>query len=439
MMQIVSHNMDAMNAERNLQLMTDRKCKSSEKMASGFKVNRAADDAAALTISEKMRGQIRGLNRGTQNTQDGISLIQTAEGATNEIQDMLQRMRELAVQSANDTNTVDERKTLNDEVTQLKKEINRISSSTTFNGRTVLQATQAVQIDADDYSNIAMTDRVHISTTNRDCWGKEIDFAGVNDRTKSTLIGQEFEVTCSQNCSQIFKFKFTDATSSNASIVGTNLTLDIGVNSDTIKNGDDVVRTIMDLVKANQTQLQGNGTDIKIGHANGLDIQGSKLIMYAIGKSMSQPPTYSPGMGQVHADKMMTLSEDIHFQISYEPYQEVTYRIQTLNTSTLGIGGVDLTTHKASEEAIGTIQSAIDEVSSYRSYMGSMQNRLEHIVDVNNNTSENTQAAESGLRDTDMASEVQRFSVSDILEQVGQVILAHANTNRESVLALLGM
>lgn len=135
----IQHNMSSMNANRRSGIVKGQLSQASEKLSSGYKINRAADGAAELKISEKMRGQIRGLNRASQNTKDGISLTQTAEGATNEIQDMLQRMRELAVQSANDTNTVDERKTLNDEVTQLKKEINRISSSATFNGRTVLQ------------------------------------------------------------------------------------------------------------------------------------------------------------------------------------------------------------------------------------------------------------------------------------------------------------
>ena len=442
-MQVVSHNLDAMNAERNLQINTNQKSKASEKLASGYKINKAADDAAGLSITEKMRYQIRGLNRGTNNTEEGISLIQTAEGAANEIHTILQRMNELAVQAANDTNTSEERTALNDEAQELKNEIGRISKTTEFNDRTVLRARQVVEIEAEDYSNITMKDKVHISTINQDRWGKVIDFSNVNESTKKDLIGMDFYVTCSENCSQRFAFNFTDATSSKATLSGSgsrgDLTLEIGVNDATIKNGADVTQKIIDLVTTNQGALGGGGAELKIGHANGISADGAKLTMYASSKSIAAgPPTYSSGMGKIHAAKLLNMEEGIKFQVSFKPFQEIEYKIKTINAGTLGIGDVDLTTHNGASEAITSIHDAIDNLSNYRSYMGAMQNRLEHVTAINRNSEENTQAAESQLRDTDMAEEMKNLSISKILEQVGEAMLSHAKARSEGVLQLLG-
>lgn len=340
-MQVVAHNLEAMNVERNLQTNAKTKSKSSEKLASGYRINRAADDAAGLSISEKMRYQIRGLNRGTSNTLEGISLIQTAEGATAEMHACLQRMNELAVQAANDTNTQEEREALNNEANQLKSEIGRISRTTEFNDRTVLRAKQIVEIDVDDYADIEMVDKEYINTINAYRWGKTIDFSNVNENTKSQLIGMNFHVTCSESCGQQFSFNFTNDTSSKATVTGSagraNLTLDIGIND-----------------------------------------------------------------------------------------------------STLGIDKLDFSTNQSAGEAITSINNAINNLSKYRSYMGAMQNRLEHVVASNDNTEENTQAAESQLRDAKIDEEVTNVSKCKILEQAAHSLLAQSNQKKEGVLALLG-
>ena len=441
-MQVVAHNLEAMNVERNLQTNANTKSKSSEKLASGYRINRAADDAAGLSISEKMRYQIRGLNRGTSNTLEGISLIQTAEGATAEMHACLQRMNELAVQAANDTNTQEEREALNNEANQLKSEIGRISRTTEFNDRTVLRAKQIVEIDVDDYADIEMVDKEYINTINAYRWGKTIDFSNVNENTKSKLIGMNFHVTCSENCGQQFSFNFTNDTSSKATVTGSagraNLTLDIGINDSNIKTGKDVVDTIMNLVIANQGSLGGGGNEIKIGHANGIASDGAKLTMYASSKDPAHKPTYYPDMGRIFAGAMMAKEENIKFQVSYEPYREIEYIIKTINASTLGIDKLDFSTNKSAGKAITSINNAINNLSKYRSYMGAMQNRLEHVVASNENTEENTQAAESQLRDAKIDEEVTNVSKCKILEQAAHSLLAQSNQKKEGVLALLG-
>lgn len=435
-MAIVTHNMTAMNTNRQLEINAESKKKSTEKLSSGYRINRSADDAAGLTISEKMRWQIRGLNKGSNNAEDGISLIQTAEGALNEVHDVLQRMNELATQAANDTNTETDRDAIQKELNQLKSEINRVSKTTTFNTRTVLLAKQLIQINADDFSSITMDD-TFTGMGNRGngiVYGKAIDFSNVNLTNKEQLINKQFFVSCSDNCNQVFSFKFTDQQSTTATISGRDLTVEIGIKDTSIKNGSDITNAIYNEVVANQGAFTPNAwNDVLIGHANGLGLSGSSLIFYATHTS----PPYAPGMGLIHATDMVVAEEELHLQISAKPYQEIELGIRTINSATLGIGSLDVSSYESAGESMDAIQNAIDSVSDYRSYLGAMQNRLTHTITNNDNTSENTQSSESLLRDTDMAEELVHNTKFNILEQVGQTLLAHSNQSPEGVLRLI--
>ena len=269
---VVQHNLTAANTNRQLGITTNGLQKSTEKLSSGYKINRAADDAAGLSISEKMRNQIRGLNKASDNAQDGISLVQTAEGALNEVHSMLQRMSELAVQASNDTNQTVDRAALQSEVAQLQKEINRVADTTQFNKQNILNG----------------------------------DFQNKN--------------------------------------------LQVGANA---------------------------------GQSIGVSITGIKI------------------------------------------------------TCTDALNGTSVDTYANAQTAITNIQTSITALSTQRSTLGAIQNRLEHTTANLDNISENTQSAESRIRDTDMAEEMVQYSKNNILQQAGQSMLAQANQANQGVLSLL--
>ena len=268
---VVQHNMTAANAGRMLGITTNAQAKQSEKLASGYRINRAGDDAAGLKISEKMRSQIRGLQKASANAQDGISLIQTAEGALNEVHSILQRMNELCVQGANDTNEAIDRAAIKEELTALQDEITRIGTDTQFNKQDILKGS--------------------------------------------------------------FKNK--------------------------------------------------------------------------------------------------------HIQIGANKNQTMTITIATVGAAKLSVNALDVTTNTKAGSAIAKIQSAINTISGTRSALGALQNRLEHTINNLDNVAENTQAAESRIRDTDMAKEMVEYSKNNILAQAGQAMLAQGNQSNQGVLSLL--
>jgi flagellin len=268
---VVQHNLRAMNSNRQLGLTTNAQAKSTEKLSSGYRVNRAADDAAGLAISEKMRRQVKGLTQASRNAQDGISAVQTAEGALNEVHDMLQRMNVLANQSANGTNTSTDRSYLNQEFNALKSEINRVASTTTFNEKNLL-----------------------------------------------------------------------------------------------------------------------NGTF------------------------------------------------NVNLQVGAEANQVINVKIASMNTAGLSLTNSTISGVDSAQSAITEVKSALEKISSQRSDLGAVQNRLEHTINNLDNVVENTTAAESQIRDTDMATEMVAYSNNNILAQAGTSMLAQSNQANQSVLSLLG-
>lgn len=436
---IIQHNLSAMSGSRNFKINTDARSKSSEHLSTGYRINRAADDAAGLAISEKMRRQIRGLNRAALNAQDGISLIQIADGALGETHDILHRLTELSVQAANDINDTIDRDAIQQEVDQLLEEIDRISDSAEFNQIPVLKVRSLIKAGDGKSSVVNMASTVNVTTPGGNKitrYGTAIDFSDVVSGNIAEVIGKEFTATCTQNCNQIFNFKFTDATSSSTTIVGTSMYVEIGVNDPAITDGAGLVNEIMNQALAQQSNPPFDtytGDHTYIGHANGIAASGTNLILYSI----SDGPTYADGMGEVQVGGLIDTEDSLMLQLGAETGVDTELIIKTINTYTLGLESIDVGSHASASAALEMIQDAINFVSDHRAYLGAKQNSLEHTIANLLNTSENVQASESRIRDADMAAEMVNYSKYNILEQVSMSMITHANQNQQGVLQLL--
>ena len=369
MSMVVQHNLTAMNSNRQLGITTSAQAKSSEKLSSGYRINRAGDDAAGLKISEKMRSQIRGLNKASSNAQDGVSLIQTAEGALNETHSILQRMNELAVQGANDTNQSIDRDAINQELTALTDEINRISETTQFNKQNLLDGSftsKSLQVGANQNQKIT----INIAAMNAEAIGiKTLKAPGMDSYITTNDVADNQRVA-----------------------VGASATLRQSIGKRAACNA--VLTKTVDRTGATV--------------ASGFKVDG----------------------------KLYTTSGEARNAVS----KAAMCAAQLFKVA--GYGSADVKTPNVDnyQQAQGTItmvQNAINNVSSQRSALGALQNRLEHTIANLDNVSENTQSAESRIRDTDMASEMVTYSKNNILAQAGQSMLAQANQSNQGVLSLL--
>ena len=361
---IINHNLNAMNAHRNMSFNTTNTGKAMEKLSSGLRINRAGDDAAGLAISEKMRGQIRGLDQASRNAQDGISLIQTAEGALNETHSILQRMRELAVQSSNDSNNDNDRVELQKEVAQLKEEVDRIAKDTQFNNKALLDGTLGTKLDLDTAKSTVLTDGAVDA----------VSYSGGLSAGTWTLAG-------------------------------------VGDGSYTLSDGT--------------TTYTSNA--VTAGSAGTLSFEGK--ISIDVNNSIAD-------------DALDTLEIEITgteatFHIGANKDENIGLSINDMSQSGLSLTAVDISTQSGANDAITVIQTAIDKVSSERSMLGAKQNRLEHTINNLNVGAENLQAAESRIRDVDMAKEMMNFTKNNILNQAAQAMLAQAKSQPEAVLQLL--
>ena len=393
---VVQHNLTAMNANRQLGVTSGAQAKSAEKLSSGYKINRAGDDAAGLKISEKMRSQIRGLDKASDNAQDGISLIQTAEGALNESHSILQRMNELAVQGANDTNQSIDRDAINQELDALTEELNRISETTQFNKQNLLDGNfkdKNLQVGANAKQKIAIS----IDCMNADALGlgKETVKQGGNTPTKVVYNGMSFE----------YKTSMT---------VGSNKTAAISAFQKSI--------------------LQ------KVGSAGNFiaqydDTTGSIYYKATIDGKEKRFASATTAQKSYLADQKAIVEKAIN-----DDFQKY---VKTSKASATAGGNGEIRNkarvddYEAANNTITYVQNAINTVSTQRSALGALQNRLEHTVANLDNVSENTQSAESRIRDTDMASEMVQYSKNNILAQAGQSMLAQANQSTQGVLSLL--
>lgn len=393
---VVQHNLTAMNANRQLGVTSGAQAKSAEKLSSGYKINRAGDDAAGLKISEKMRSQIRGLNKASDNAQDGISLIQTAEGALNESHSILQRMNELAVQGANDTNQSIDRDAINQELDALTEELNRISETTQFNKQNLLDGNfkdKNLQVGANAKQKIAIS----IDCMNADALGlgKETVKQGGNTPKKVVYNGMSF----------------------------------------TYDKGDDVATNKAKAISEFQKSISQ-----KIGSKSNFiaqydDTTGSIYYKATIDGKEKRFADASTARTSYLADQKAIVSKAIN-----DDFQKY---VKTSKASATAGGNGEIRNkarvddYEAANNTITYVQNAINTVSTQRSALGALQNRLEHTVANLDNVSENTQSAESRIRDTDMASEMVQYSKNNILAQAGQSMLAQANQSTQGVLSLL--
>lgn len=374
---IINHNLASINTYRQLSANNAASSKSLEKLSSGLRINRAGDDAAGLAISEKMRGQIRGLDQASRNSQDGISLIQTAEGALNETHSILQRMRELSVQASTDSNTDTDRAELQKEVDQLAKEIDRISNTTEFNNQKLLDGNKAT-VEVKD-----ATTEVLASNT------KKYQVAAANSTVASdnTYL---FKVGTETTSAGTFNFTITDSAGTAVS-TGT---------------------------------IAGTASSIKLATGVTLNITGGVKS----GDSVA-----------VVARKAVTANSDnsFAFQIGANSTQTINVGISDMSATALHVDSINIKSQKSAEASISTIEQAIRDVSAERSKLGAFQNRLEHTINNLGTSSENLTAAESRIRDVDMAKEMMNFQKNSILSQAAQAMLAQANQQPQGVLQLL--
>ncbi|UNT54976.1 flagellin N-terminal helical domain-containing protein [Lysinibacillus capsici] len=570
----IQHNISALNTHRNLAFNNTQTSKALEKLSSGYKINRAGDDAAGLAISEKMRGQIRGLDMASKNAQDGISLIQTAEGALNETHSILQRMRELAVQAGNDTNTTTDREEIQKEINQLTSEINRIGNTTEFNTKKLVNGdlsdkfvTKAatttsagtitrnlaqngtVQVGADPVSWTG-TSKADIDVKIGATTDNGTDFAklatSVGNTIKITRDGDNFKVdidvtsidagTTAGTTVSAAQVSFTASTgkySYNSQGVSFEFTAEdaakwadgesVTINLSTLAGaGKDVSNKTQSTVANKQdftTNMDSNGTaasitggitvsnskfadlgQVKIEQNTGTSsakvtlqtASGAKLAEYNF--SLTAGATLNFNADGVKFDfkgaevgtsavttvdgtfKLNTKSvteetapsvatpaetddRSLKFQIGANKDQAIAVSLGDMRAKALGITttgtdekfgvtdgtdstiteqALDITSHENAAKAVKTLDDAIAKVSSERSKLGAVQNRLEHTINNLGTSSENLTAAESRIRDTDMAASMMEFTKNNILTQAAQSMLAQANQQPQGVLQLLG-
>ena len=457
---VVQHNMQAMNANRMLNITTGQQAKSTEKLSSGYRINRAADDAAGLTISEKMRKQIRGLDQASTNAQDGVSSVQTAEGALTEVHSMLQRMNELAVQAANGTNSKEsDRQAIQDEIDQLTTEIDRVAETTKFNEIYLLKGdsnggTKNVFMKGHDAGlKGTLTDSAKSATFVMDdleagdkvtIAGKEYSigstaadakasYAGAAAGDKVTIDGTEYTVVDAGGTEDAgankLKVASIDAKVKDGSVVSyktSKLTVMTDANTDGIDDDDSSV------ISKNVAETKITAELTAANNIGTVDHAATVAKTAANGKT-----TYTITKG--YATVADTLSFNLHVGADADMTNKITVDIDTMNSANLGIKGLNVTdaTGTAATYAVDAISDAIAKVSSQRSALGAVQNRLEHTIDNLDNIVENTTTAESRIRDTDMAEEMVEYSKNNILAQAGQSMLAQANQSTQGVLSLL--
>ena len=484
---VVQHNMQAMNANRMLNVTTSQQAKSTEKLSSGYKINRAADDAAGLTISEKMRKQIKGLDQASTNAQDGVSSVQTAEGALTEVHSMLQRMNELAVQAANGTNSEDDRGAIQDEIDQLTTEIDRVAETTKFNeiyllkgdkgektinlgahdaglkGTMVdngdgtatftmnaLNAGDTVSIGGKEYTIAATkddTDKLITSATDdkkdvvingktykyiAEAGNKDDDgnanakggyyLDGVVDKTNSTS-------------KSVDDLKGLATKGSTVAAAGKELTSlnDADETAGVKENEPNVITKKKAYELASKELLAAN----QIGDTEGSAKVGVGGVDTAV-TATNGTGTFEIQLGQTKVAN--TLSFSLHVGADADMTNKIQVDIDTMNSKFLGVKNLNVKddSGKAATYAIDAIADAVAKVSSQRSALGAVQNRLEHTIANVDNVVENTTSAESRIRDTDMAETMVEYSKNNILAQAGQSMLAQANQSNQGVLSLLG-
>ena len=388
---IINHNMNALNAHRNMGINNTAAGKSMEKLSSGLRINRAGDDAAGLAISEKMRGQIRGLTQASRNSADGISMIRTAEGALNETTNILQRMRELAVQASNDTNTSSDREEIQKEINALTEEVDRIANNTEFNTQKLLNGSKSGE-------------------------------AGDLVRDEVAAVQGEFKIVLDKDLKENDKLV----------IDGKSIKFEANdvADKDNVKTKLEGIFTeydieVTDLKNIKLTQKEGKDKDEFKVSLNGAD---AGFTTNKVDGVTQRDTEFSEGKVSV--------------QVGANASQSMSIEIGDMRAQALKIvndkgRGLSVETAQSANEAITAFDAALNAVSSQRANLGAVQNRLEYTISNLDNTAENLTSAESTLRDVDMAKEMMEYSKNNILNQAAQAMISQANQQPQNVLQLL--
>ncbi|MDC7278419.1 flagellin [Butyrivibrio fibrisolvens] len=495
---VVQHNMQAANASRMLGITTNAQSKSTEKLSSGFRINRAADDAAGLSISEKMRKQIRGLDQASTNASDGISAVQTAEGALTEVHSMLQRMNELAVQAANGTNSESDRGSIQDEILQLTTEIDRVAETTKFNETYLLKGdygtkTQVIAAhDAGLAGTITQNTTTATFTMNALAMGDTVTIGGVKytigvegGDVKTQLAnaltvigtsaekleygevvkidGKSFTIAAKTNAdtSEVAKTEINKFASQGSTIeyngkVAKLFSTELGdAPADGVDGRDATLITAAKAYQLMANELRAassigcdsiidvpkayfQGTEFEDKIPNGADeVNGLKPTSVSLGNGLYKKVEFVMKKGTAVVQK--SLSFNLHVGSDADMTNKIGVTIDSMTATALGLQGLNVgdATGKAATYAIDVISDALAKVSAQRSGLGAIQNRLEHSIANLDNVVENTDASESRIRDTDMAEEMVTYSKNNILAQAGQSMLAQANQATQGVLSLL--
>lgn len=409
----IQHNIMAMSAYRNYSKNTSALSKNLEKLSSGYKINRAGDDAAGLAISEKMRAQITGLKAANKNVKDGVSLVQTAEGALQEVHDMLNRMDSLATQSANGTydNEVD-RANLQKEVNALKSEIDRIADSSNFNGQKLLDGSMD-GLQTDIYKGDAVTTGGNTAA---------VDLSIAHDKQIS-VGGTKLDFT--------IKFATADAQAAKATLKADG-SLEIKLKKDSTITAADIQNLI---AHADTTAVNGKLTDAEKADLNqalaDVKVSGKDVTLTANDTNV----TTATGT----ADPNRNTGEKLTLQIgdTADSFNKMKVNVGDMHSKALGLADLTIADQDGAAAAIQKIKDAINTVSSTRGDLGAVQNRLEHTQNNLSVMTENIQDAESTIRDTDVADEMMAYTKNNILIQSAQAMLAQANQVPQGVLQLL--
>ncbi|MDQ0214951.1 flagellin [Oikeobacillus pervagus] len=392
----INHNIAALNTYRQLNSASTAQSKSMEKLSSGLRINKAGDDAAGLAISEKMRGQIRGLDQASKNSQDAISLVQTAEGALNETHDILQRMRELAVQAGNDTNTTSDREEIQKEINQMTSEINRIGNTTEFNTQKLLNGSK-------DSATTGSKAKIEFDLTGMT--GGKVSALGIEEAWDTDIATTAGNLKATIEADADLNAKYTVTVTSNK------------VTIEAKANGED---NALKADLSGATAVTSSAVTTTAGEDDGA------ALNFQIGANENQSLTLDiSDMRAVALGISTTGNADAKLAVTDG----------TSNTTTEQ--ALSVLTHDDAAATVTTIQSAIDKVSAERSKLGANQNRLEHTINNLSTSSENLTAAESRIRDVDMAKEMMEQTKNSILSQAAQAMLAQSNQMPQGVLQLL--
>ena len=428
---VVQHNLTAMNSNRMLGITTKTQAKATEKLSSGYKINRAADDAAGLAISEKMRKQIRGLTQASANAQDGISAVQTAEGALTEVHDMLQRMNELAVKAANGTMSESDRNAIQNEVDQLVTEIDRVATTTKFNETYLLKGSNGGVAGSLKYT----TANTNLGTTVTN----DIKFNATTGTGYVAVTKPTTAPTIANTNTKVNTQEFKVGNTAYVLVESTEKVTDTGADKLSVKDAAEKIE-----VTGNYA-ASGGATKVK-------GFTSMDALMAAIKRDHSEDIKNVSSYVDANNGNKVTLKVEafanlndaidfsLHVGADSSDDNKINLNISSMGARGLGINGLTITGDNDDNAtgAIDVVADALERVSAQRATLGAVQNRLEHTIANLDNVVENTTSAESAIRDTDMATQMVTYSNNQILAQAGQAMLAQSNQANQGVLSLLG-